>query len=85
MSLNIKNEETCLLAAELARLTGETKTGAITRALRERLVRVQHARSAQSRLKEMRSIAKRCASLIGPGPGSEEHGDLLYDERGLPK
>lgn len=85
MSLNIKNEETCFLAAELARLTGETKTGAITRALRERLVRVQHARSAQSRLKEMRSIAKRCASLIGPGPGSVEHGDLLYDERGLPK
>ena len=39
MSLNIKNEETCRLAAELARLTGETKTGAITVALRERLER----------------------------------------------
>ena len=39
MSLNIKNEETCRLAAELAELTGETKTGAITLALRERLAR----------------------------------------------
>ena len=29
MVLNIKNEETCRLAGELARLTGETKTGAI--------------------------------------------------------
>ena len=39
MSLNIKNEETCRLARELADLTGETMTGAITVALRERLER----------------------------------------------
>ena len=41
MSLNIKNEETCRLAAELARLTGETKSGAVTVALPERLDREQ--------------------------------------------
>ena len=29
MSLNISNAETCRLAAELTRLTGETTTGAI--------------------------------------------------------
>ena len=39
MSLNIKNAETCRLADRLSRLTGETKTGAITVALRERLER----------------------------------------------
>ena len=39
MGLNIKNDETCQLATELASLTGETKTGAITIALRERLDR----------------------------------------------
>ena len=39
MSLNIKNKETCNLARELAKLTGETMTGAITIALRERLER----------------------------------------------
>ena len=30
MSLNIKNDETCLLARDLARLTGETITAAVT-------------------------------------------------------
>ena len=39
MTLNIKREETCQLAAELAGLTGENRTEAITRALRERLER----------------------------------------------
>ena len=30
-------------------------------------------------------VAWRCAKLLGPGPSSVEHGDLLYDERGLRK
>ena len=34
MSLNIKREETCQLAAELAGLTGENRTEAITRTAR---------------------------------------------------
>ena len=84
MSLNIKNDETCQLAGELARLTGETMTGAITIALRERLDREHRARSASQRLREMRVIADRCARLLKPGPSAIEHGDLLYDQRGLP-
>ena len=48
MSLNIKNEETCELARELAALTGESMTGAITIALRERLERERHERSARN-------------------------------------
>ena len=85
MSLNIKNEETCRLAGELARLTGETMTGAITVALRERLEREKHERSVDVRVRKLRAIAKRCAGLLGPGPSAVEHGDVLYDERGLPK
>ena len=85
MSLNIKNDETCHLAAELARLTGETMTGAITVALRERLDREHRLRSAAQRLREMRAIAERCARLLGPGPSAIEHGEELYDERGLPR
>ena len=85
MGLNIKNEETCRLAGQLARLTGETKTGAITVALRERLGRERRRRSAESRARELRAIAERCAKLMGPGPSAVEHGDVLYDERGLPK
>ena len=84
MSLNIKNDETCQLASELARLTGETMTGAVTVALRERLERERRVRSAQRRLREMRAIAERCARLLGPGPSAVQHGDVLYDERGLP-
>jgi hypothetical protein len=37
MSLNIKNPEAHELAAELARLTGESMTKAVTEAIRERL------------------------------------------------
>ena len=48
MSLNVKNEETCRLAGELARLTGETMTGAITVALRDRLEREKRLRNAEA-------------------------------------
>ena len=85
MSLNIKNEETCRLAGELARLTGETMTGAITLALQERLEREQHARGVEARMRRMRATAERCAKLLAPGPSAERHGDVLYDERGLPR
>ena len=85
MSLNIKNEETCRLAAELARLTGETKTGAITVALRERLERERRTRDIEERRRDIRAIAERFAKLMGPGPSAVEHGDFLYDERGLPR
>lgn len=85
MGLNIKNNETCRLAGELARLTGETMTGAITVALRERLTREQRRRSVETRARELRTIAERCAKLMRPGPPAVAHGDMLYDERGLPK
>ena len=85
MSLNIKNEETCRLAAELAKLTGETMTGAITVALRDRLEREKRLRNADALAAELHAIGQRCAKLMGPGPSAVEHDDWLYDERGLPK
>ena len=33
----------------------------------------------------MHETAKRCAALLREGPSAVEHGDFLYDERGLPK
>lgn len=85
MGLNSKNEETHRLAGELAQLTGETMTGAITVALRERLERERPQRSVEERVRELRAIGQRCASLLRDGPSAAEHGDYLYDERGLPK
>ena len=85
MSLNIKNDATCQLAGELARLTGETMTGAITIALRERLERERRLRGAPQRLREMRAIAERCARLLGPGPSAIDHGRTLYEKQGLPR
>ena len=81
MGLNIKNDETCVLARDLARLTGETMTGA----LRERLARERRRRDANALARELHAIGQRCASLLGPGPSAVEHGDLLYDEHGLPR
>ena len=52
MSLNIKNAETCQLANEFARLTGDTMTGAITIALREWLERERRVRGTAQRLHE---------------------------------
>ncbi|MCY4589033.1 MAG: type II toxin-antitoxin system VapB family antitoxin [Alphaproteobacteria bacterium] len=85
MGLNIKNDETCRLARELAELTGDTMTGAITAALRERLERERQLRNADTLARELHAIGQRCASLLRPGPSAVEHGDLLYDERGLPR
>lgn len=85
MGLNIKNDETCQLASELARMTGETMTGAITVALRDRLERERRARNSKALARDLRAISERCAKLLRPGPPAVDHGDLLYDERGLPK
>ena len=85
MSLNIENEETSRLAGELARLTGETMTGAITVALRDRLERAKRLRNADALAEKLHAIGQRCAARMGPGPSAAHHGDYLHDERGLPK
>ena len=85
MGLNIKNDETCLLARDLARLTGETMTAAITVALRERLEREKRRHDLNARIEELLAIGRRCAETLEPGPSAIEHGDLLFDDQGLPK
>ena len=83
MALNIRNSETERLAAELARRTGETKTEAVTRALRERLERLRRARGKRRLADELNEIALHCASL--PEFDSRAPDEILgYDDRGLP-
>jgi antitoxin VapB len=84
MGLNIKNRETHELVEQLAKLTGETLTGAVTRAVRERLDRLQRERDGRLADRLLR-IGKDCAARLREPFRSAAHGDLLYDERGLPR
>jgi len=84
MAINIKNENTQKLAHELAKLTGESMTAAITEAVRERLARVraQRGRGLAERLVE---IGKECAARLKEPYRTKDHEELLYDEKGLPR
>lgn len=83
MALNIRNAETEKLADALARLTGETKTDAVTKALRDRLARVRRERGRRSLADELDDLALQCARL----PVLDQRSDdeiLGYDNTGTP-
>jgi antitoxin VapB len=84
MSLNIKDEETHRLARELARITGESMTAAVNEAIRERLERVR-GKSKEDLAERLLRIGRECAAHLKEPYKSIEHGDLLYDEKGMPK
>lgn len=84
MALNIRNPETERLAEELANETGETKTEAVTKALRDRLARLRRDRAGHRLADELDAIARHCASL--PVRDSRRADEILgYDELGLPR
>lgn len=84
MSLNIKDEETHRLARQLARLTKENMTEAVGKAVRERLERVRQSKG-DGLADRLLKIGRECAPLWKEPFRSVEHGELLYDEKGLPK
>jgi antitoxin VapB len=84
MGLNIKSKEAHRLAAELAELTGESMTTAITIAVRERLERLRREQNL-SLADRLLKIGKDCAARLKEPFRSDDHADLLYDERGLPR
>lgn len=84
MSLNIKNEEAHRLAQQLAKLTGESMSTAVTKAVRERLERVRR-KHGTSKAERLLQIGRECAAHLKEPFRSIDHGDLLYDEKGLPK
>lgn len=84
MSLNIKREETYRLAQQLAQLTGESVTAAVTRAVEERLDRVRRQQGV-SLADRLLAIGEDCAAHLSEPYRSIDHADLLYDERGLPR
>lgn len=84
MGLNIKNEEAHRLARELARATGESMTAAVSKAIRERLERIR-GKSKKGAVERILEIGRDCAAHLKEPYKSVDHGDLLYDEKGLPK
>jgi antitoxin VapB len=84
VTLNIKNKEAHRLAAELARITGESLTAAVTTAIRQRLDRVKQEK-APSLADRLLEIGRDCAARLEEPVRSADRADLLYDERGQPR
>jgi antitoxin VapB len=84
MSLNIKNEKTHRLVRELARATGESMTAAVDKAVQERLERVRKAKKG-GLAERLLQIGRECAAHMKEPYLSIDHGEMLYDEKGLPK
>ena len=97
MPLTITDQETIALAQELADLTGQTPAAAVALALKrliplereerewEERRRARMAIPVEERVEAILAIADSIAKDLPPGPSAVEHGDVLYDENGLPK
>jgi antitoxin VapB len=84
MGLNIKSDEAHDLARELAELTGESMSAAVTIAVRERRdrLRAQHDDPLADRLL---AIGRDTATRLPAAVRELDHGDLLYGDDGLPR
>jgi antitoxin VapB len=85
MGLNIKNAGTERLIRELADATGETMTGAVTEAVRERLARVRRDPDEPGMSGQILAVGADIRSRLPDDFFDVEHGELLYDEAGLPR
>jgi len=82
MHLKIKNDEAHKLATELAGLTGESLTLAVTLALRERLARERRRRRPNLVAARLMKIGSQFAAAADTGRSPDEI--IGYDEHGLP-
>lgn len=84
MTLNVKHPEAHRLARELAALTGETLTDAVTVALRERLARERAGREGDL-ADRLLAIGRDCASRLREPYATGDPAALLHDDAGLPR
>lgn len=83
MALNIKNPQADRLARELATLTGESLTTAVSKAIGERLARVRREQKAPLAARLL-AIGRDCAARLKEPSRSADHADMLYGDDGLP-
>ena len=84
MSFNIKKKETHQLARQLAKITNESMTEAVTKAIRERLDRVRGVRKSDF-ADRLILIGKDSAAHLREPFRSAAHADIIYDDKGLPR
>ena len=84
MAISIKSIETEHLAREIAAKTGESLTGAIQKALEERLDRLKNNRRSQALETQLDDILRRVDEM--PDLDSRSPDEIVgYDEDGLPR
>ncbi len=82
MALSINSAEADRLARELAEVTGESLTDAVTEALRERLER-ERTRDPDDMVRRLEQLAAEVARL--PVLDARQADEIIgYDEHGLP-
>ena len=80
MALNIKDDSIHEAVKRIAQITGESQAQAVATAVTERLARLERDKLAARLL----AIGQRTASRMTAETKQLHHGDLLYDDRGLP-
>jgi hypothetical protein len=86
MALQIEAPETIRVIEDLARRTGESDETAVHVAVLERLARLRTPEEEAARREEVYALVHEIAGYFREAPDMiTDHGELLYDENGLPK
>ena len=81
--LNIKSDDAYRLASQLAELTGESLTTAVTRALRDALDHERKTRGVEEKVARMLEAGREIRAHLR-APITSDH-SCLYDQDGFPK
>jgi antitoxin VapB len=91
LALKIKDEQTSALVRRLAEDTGQSMTAAVRSAVEEQLAALAAAASEQARAEAIEGRRRRLLAIAADAAPrfvdpwrSTPHGELLYDEHGLP-
>lgn len=83
-ALNIKNDRAYQLVKELADLKGESMTTVVIEAVENELERTREKKDRTGLAERLLAITSGNGRLWDEPHLSTRHGDLLYDEYGLP-